>query len=144
MAESKSSNSWDASVCKSELEPASLLMKCTCNAYKSNYAALFTDTSRVLDLSVLQFPVVTAAGLSAEEFASQQTGFKKNESFAWLITTTVLSLVLLAATGCASKLDRQDIADRLQKQNEGACNDISYGSASGINHFVMEVSRELH
>jgi virulence-associated protein VapD len=33
-------------------------MKCTCNAYKSNYAALFTDLQRILNPAGLEFPVI--------------------------------------------------------------------------------------
>jgi hypothetical protein len=61
MAQSKASNTWEADLCKSELDVQSVVMKCSCNGYKSNFAGLFTDSLRTLDVAKIPFPVITTA-----------------------------------------------------------------------------------
>ena len=58
MAYSKISNTWDAGLCNTEIEVSDRKLKCTCNAFKSDLSGVFTDSTRVLDPTVLVFPEI--------------------------------------------------------------------------------------
>jgi len=56
MAFSKISNTWDADLCNTEIEVNDRQLKCSCNAFKSELTAVFTDPVRVFDTNIIQFP----------------------------------------------------------------------------------------
>lgn len=117
-------------------------MKCTCNAFKSDLTGLFTDFRRPLSTEVIEFPEIEVLS----ESNSGKSAHLYTKSYVWLISTSGLAVVLLVSIGIAFKLDAKDRLKQLQQQNRPIQNmEVSFGSASsGMNHFVLEVSRELH
>ena len=108
MAFSKDTNAWDSNLCNSELEVKSLQMKCTCNAFKSDLSALFTDSSRPLDLTPIVFPEVKQ--VTKQSIEVQPSMQAKSKSYIWLWSSSLLSFVLLVAAGIAFRLDISDNA----------------------------------
>lgn len=106
MALSKDKNTWDANLCNSELDAKALMIRCTCNAFKSDQTALFTDTSRPLDPTPIVFPQIKQ---TKEQGVDQQANLKiKTKSYVWLWSSCLLSFVLLVAAGIAFRLDLSD------------------------------------
>jgi hypothetical protein len=116
-------------------------MKCICNAFKSDSTGLFTDFTRPLNQTSIAFPAIKQSTRDSNTVNVKM----KTRSHIWLITMCVCSGLLLICSAVAFRLDIRDRQKQLKRASQPVHMEVSFGSASsGMNHFVLEVSRELH
>ena len=106
---------------------------------------MFTDSNRQLDLTAIEFPKKEVLKLSTVEAPEVKTSVIA-KSNVWLISSIIFAFSLLVGAGIAFRIDMNDEEKDLKQIIAEDHPNMSFGSqpSNGMNHFVLEVARELH